>query len=452
MYLETLIVLVIIIVWEVIKKTYHAYIHGRFTDVFSDYLYLDANATTPIYPQALAAYCKYTTVGNASTTYAARIGDISLLMEESNSLISDWLSLTDHKIIWNSGASEGNNYVIRTIADIGCDTGALPHIIASSIEHKTSLSCLEQLSQAGKIQYTLIQPDMYGCIDPVSVAHVIKPNTKLITIMHTNNELGSVNPIQLIGEVAAKYNCMFHVDAAQALGKCRIDIPGCHIDALTASSHKFYGPTGTGLLILSSRFVNRPQITGMQFEGLRGGTENIPCIAASTVALKETWANRVDKNIKLHKLKRRIVSALDKEFGLIPFSELYNQPDSCRYGKELELKVIVLGETDSTLTYPSMQASPNTLLLSVVKTGAYDDNMRFCNINLKQALLDRKIIISIGSACNTGKTGPSHVLQAIKAPYIVRSGTFRISLMDTSDASDVQKLITNLITCINLQK
>ena len=459
MYTQAVItILIAILVWEVVKylaKWIWSSTKTRYTNVFKDYLYCDANATTPMDPDALDEYVHATVLGNASTEYATRIGDIPRLMNRIDRILRKGLNLTNnHKIIWNSGASEGNNYVIRAIADTPTKDGSIPHIIASAIEHKTSILCLEQLQQSGKVQFTLIQPNCYGIIDPVEVAHAVRPNTRLITIMHTNNELGSVNPIYEIGRVAKRYKVFFHTDAAQAFGKHYINVQDCALDAVTSSMHKVYGPLGTGLLILSPRFLKefgaQPQVSGMQYNGLRGGTENIPVIAASLVALQKTWYNRTNKNYMLRKQKLQIVSALDKEFGLASYIDMHGQPDTFRLGAYPGIRVVVLGEVDC-FGYPSQTSSPSTLLMSIVKTGNYPDEERFCNIVLKNALLDRKIIISIGSACNTGNAGPSHVLTAIKAPYIVRSGTIRISLLDGTSDDDIQKLIKNLCDCIRLQ-
>lgn len=450
-------VLFIIITWELIKyitRLLQSYIVRSKTNPFEDYCYMDANATTEIAPAALAEYIKTARLGNASAQYAKNFGDIPRILEDAKTLIGSWMGLDqNYQIIWNSGASEGNNYVIRAISDTPTKDGSIPHVVASSIEHKTSLDCLDQLSKAGRIQYTLVQPNYQGVIDPVAIAESIRPNTRLITVMHTNNELGTVNPIKQIGAIAARHGIFFHVDAVQGFGKDRILMAQNNIDALTASMHKVYGPQGVGLLVLSRRFAKTfpaAQIAGSQFDHLRGGTENIPGIAASAAALKSTWTDRASKNERLRKFKLMIVHALDQEFGLLPYVECYNQPDTFRV-PGTGIRAIVLGETDPKYTYPAANTSPSTLLLSIVKMGNYHNDDRFCNINLKHALFDRKIIISIGSACNTGSSGPSHVLGAIKAPYIVRSGTIRISMSDLTTEDEVQTLIRNLISCIKKQ-
>jgi cysteine desulfurase len=450
MYMQAVItVLLIIIIWELMKRVTYTF-KSHYTNPFSEYVYMDANATTPVLPAALDAYCKTVYLGNASSQYAKNLGDIPKIFDKAKCLISEWLGIDDsYKIVWNSGASEGNNFVLRACAD--SSDGSVPHIIASSIEHKTSLDCLEQLRLAGRIQYSLISPNYQGVIDPVEVANHIKPNTRLITVMHVNNELGTVNPINQIGAIAKHNNILFHVDAVQSFGKDRIPVKAWHIDALTASMHKVYGPQGVGLMILSPRFHQTAQICGSQFDGIRGGTENIPGIAAATVALQNTWQDRSTKNDRLRKFKLAIVAALDREFGLLPYSEFCGKPDSFRFGETNGIKAIVLGETDPRFNYPCSTTSPSSILISFIKTGTYSDEYRICNINLKQALFNRKIIISIGSACNTGVTSPSHVLTAIKAPFIVRSGTVRISMSDLTTEDEVQKLIKNLIECIKLQ-
>lgn len=458
MYYESvLIVFCIILLWEVIKFGYLRIYQPKPVNVFRDYIYCDANSTTPMLDEAKQAWINAADLGNASTDYATRLHVIPFVLTSGDAIVQNWLNAPKHKVVWNSGASEGNCYCIRSVADIAW--GFTPHIISTTIEHKTSIKCLDQLVDQKRITVTYIKPNIYGVIDPIEIAEAVTPHTRLITVIHTNNETGSINNVNEIGKIAKLYNILFHTDAAQSFGKGGIDCTRDCIDLLTASMHKLQGPLGVGLLVMSSRFLQhtkQAQITGTQNNGLRGGTENIPGIAASIVAMQHTFIDRKSKNLKLTQHKFRVVRALDQEFGMLPYSNFAGCDDSLipyltNPVENPQIRIVILGEIDTKTGYPSLTTSPSTLLISIIRTGRYDMVNRFCNIQLKQALFERGVIISIGSACNTSAAGPSHVLTNIGAPYVIRSGTIRLSFGDFLSDADVTKLINILIECIKLQ-
>ena len=445
--IEAILIMVLIIgLWEIIKLSWAWYCRRQVIDVFTDFLYFDAAGTTPMCQESIDAMINAVALGNASTDYATQIGIIPNIIDEATYLVRSYVESPNATIIFNSGASEGNCYSLRCIADTPTKDGSIPHIILSSTEHKSSLMCVDQLTAAGRITVTYCDPDYNGVINPMRIAEEIRPNTRLISIIHTNNETGAVAPVAAIGKIAARAGVMFHVDCTQSFSKIPIQMCANHIDFLTASAHKFYGPTGVGILALSPRAValGVSQIGGTQFGKLRGGTENIPGIASTLAAMRYCAKDRASKNETLYRHKLAIVRALANEYGLIPYIDCYGQPDEwTTVCDDTPAKVILMGSI--------IDSSPNTLLLSIIRTGLYPMSDRFCNVKLKQSLFDEGVIISIGSACNTKSSGPSHVLKAIRAPYIVRSGTIRISMLDTVSEDQVQKMIKILITGINRQ-
>lgn len=437
-YVAIIIVLLVLILGTLV--------FGRITkpSVFDEYYYFDANATTPMSQETLGILTKSAHLGNASTDYANHNGASTVIASASN-LVLGILNARHHQCIFNSGCSEGNSYVFRTVSELPIRK---PHIIVSSIEHKSSIATIEHLVRLDRLDVTWVHPNSDGIVDPISVAEAVQERTVLISVMHANNETGVVQPLAEIGRIAKAYNLIFHSDAAQSFCKLKIDMEAWNLDIVTSSMHKVYGPIGTGIIVISKRLAafGIGQIGGTQFYGLRGGTENLAAIAASEHAIRTTLQNRQHKNDKLLRYKLHILNSLQNKFELYGYTGFSGQPDSfIPFGGTSAPKIgfAVLGDPVRSL--------PGTLLLSIFKVGQYNMEDRFCNIKLKQALFERKIIISIGSACNTHSAGPSHVLLALRAPFVIRSGVIRISLSDLVDQNKIDYLIKNLIECIQLQ-
>lgn len=440
MYPEIAIILIIILL---LVGIYLKIFTRKDIDIFKNNIYLDNNGTTPISDGALIEYNKNSKLGNASATYAT---DAKKIIESTDNLVKSWISSSDANIIYTSGASESNNNVQQSIAA----TSEKPHFILSSYEHKSNLNCAKMLAGENKIQLTLIDPDIYGIIQPNSVISAIQPNTVLVSIMSINNELGTVNDIKTIGQEIKKKNpnIFFHVDAVQSFGKYQIPMNEYQIDALSVSMHKLNGPQGIGLLILSNRLFDKikkhPLICGEQYDGARGGTYNIAAIASSYKSIKEAIMDRTNKNIELFKKKQYIINYLKNKYNVEKYEIFANKPDSMEiYNKNNNEKyaIVFLGD--------EKHVSPNTILLSVIKYGPIQNH--FCNIKLKKDLLDKNVIISIGSVCHQSSTEPSHVLYSIKAPFIIRCGVIRISLGDYNTMNDAEQFCKNFSECLTMQ-
>ena len=364
------------------------------------------------------------------------------MIDKAQKTVSKLCNLKDeYYVLFTSGASESNCTLVHMVVEAWKrNVGTTPHIVSSTIEHKSILECVERMAEDGRVELTLIEPNMYGVIDPDEVDAAIRDSTALVTIMFANNETGAINPVRRIGEIAHRRNVPFHTDAVQIFGKIQVDPSAFNLDALSMSFHKLYGPQGMGMLILKKEFVTgyglQGQISGTQQHGLRGGTENIPGIAGGAAALVQNFRSRKQKNAKLSQMRELCIQLLAKAFPVVPYREFYNAEDDKflnRKGKAL----VILGPENK------QQYLPSTLLLSVI-----DYDKPFCNIKFKKILEDNGIIISIGSACNTNSKSASHVILSIKAPPIVRRGVLRVSFGDFNTLSEVREFARIFINAV----
>ena len=356
-----------------------------------------------------------------------------------------------YSVVFTSGASESNCFILRSVVEsYKKHTDKKPHIITSATEHKSIIQCCNNLKNNGKASITYIEPNAYGCISPELVKKAITSSTALISIMAANNELGCINDIKKIGEIASSHKIPFHTDAVQLFGKYKIPMAKNNIDALSMSFHKLYGPMGLGMLIISNYLIDgyglKGQISGTQQKELRGGTENVPAVAAAIASVKHTFTNRDAKNKKMYLQKKQILFELEKA---IPRGKYKNYFEK---NKPTRNEFVVLGpECNNSYKYPNIL--PNTLLISFVKNVQFEgeEHRPFCNVDLKKCLDKKNIIISIGSACSTSSKKASHVLYSIKTPEILRQGVVRLSLSDDNTSTEITKFTKELILCIKKQ-
>jgi len=429
--------------------------HNTEFNIFKDYVYLDNNGTTPPHASVIKKMSENAFLGNASSTYGNAAREE---IAKTNNWICRALEIgnkdTQPVIIYTSGASESNNLFLRGVVDFywlmeakkGNDHSSIPNIILSDVEHKTSIECAKQLASLQRAEVTFIAPRVNGTIDPMEIAYAIKPNTVGISIMHVNNETGAINDVAQIAKIAASRGIPFHTDIAQSFGKIYHEIcnPFANTVAMSISFHKLYGPVGVGALVVSRSMAeilaNVPQICGNQNYGLRGGTENVAGIVGAGEAIKLSTFGRIIKNAELLGFKKHIINFIQSNFIVQKYEEYAGKPeqyDPFTQSVRRRPIVIFLGPVDFS-GFPDLENSaPNTLLISFVRQIPLRDH--FCNIILKEKLLEEGIIVSIGSACNTTEGQPSHVLTAMKAPYIVRCGVIRISFGDYNTLTDIKK-------------
>lgn len=392
-------------------------------------VYLNNNATTFMPPVVCKEINKWFNSGNASVDMKSKE-----LIDNSKKLISKFNNapLDNYEIIFTSCASESNSTIINAVASQSKNK----NIITSSIEHNSILKALKALNN---IKVKIVEPDKYGLINPEDVEKLIDSNTILISIMYMNNEIGSINNVKEIGRIANKSNIIFHCDAVQMYGKCRINIQKMNIDVLSASFHKLYGPPGIGLLIMSKTILRKhnvdfvPLIAGSQNNNLRGGTENIPYIAGAISALRWNFHNRKEKNQKICKLMEYLKERISSEYLLVNYAD---------FSKTLlnDNKVVIVYYGHKS----DKEQSCNTILLSIGS-----NRVKVCNIKMKKYLESKNLILGIGSACNASNKKSSHVLFSLNVPPVLRRGTLRVSLGDYNNMNEIKLFCDVYLRMIN---
>lgn len=415
-------------------------------------VYFDNNGTTLISNAAKSEYMKWISCYNASTS--SRLAKpVSKLLESSTDYILKHcgVSSASHTAVFTSGGTESNCLIIRSCVKaykkklIERQSDMRPHVILSATEHPSIIKCIKDLTDTGDVDATLVMPTIYGNILPTDVEKEIKPNTCLISIMYANNEVPVINNIREIGAIAHARRIPMHSDCVQVFGKYQINVKRDNIDALTASAHKFYGPKGVGLLIISKTLIEgyglTAEINGSQQHELRGGTENAAGIASMVVAIKSTFNKRKEKNIKLYALRTRLLEKLAKKYSFAPFSN-YVYTDSYSEDKP-DIELVSIGPPEDKRGF----ILPNTVLLAVCK----NRGRPFCNSILKEYLDRKGFVVSVGSACSTSNARSSHVLTRIGASSVIKRGVLRISFADDNNMREVDKFAAELCRGIEQQ-
>jgi cysteine desulfurase len=416
-------------------------------------IYLDNNGTTQLCKDGKNAMVKWLDSRSNPSSDSIIAKKSKDLMEYAKKYIINHCggSYDKYTVLFTSGASESNCFILRSVVEsYKKHTKKKPHIITSSTEHKSIIRCCNSLKENGYANITYIEPNAYGCISPDLISKAITSSTALITIMAANNELGCINDIKKIGSIARSRNVPFHTDAVQLFGKYKIYMTRNCIDALSMSFHKLYGPMGLGMLIISNNLIDgydlKSQISGTQQNNLRGGTENVPAVASAVASMKHTFTNRETKNKKMYLQKKMIISKLEK---IIPMGKYKNY-----FAKKIPIQnEFILMGPECNLSYIRPNILPNTIMIAFIKNIQFkgDKNKPFCNVDLKQCLNKKNIIVSVGSACSTSDKESSHVMYSIKAPKIIRQGVIRISLSDNTTTAEINTLVNELIICISKQ-
>ncbi len=371
-------------------------------------IYLDYNATTPIEPEVATEMQPYlkTHFGNPSSSY--QIGRSNKdAVEKARSQVSRLINCEPEEIYFTSCATESNNLAIQGIARTNKDRGK--HIITSSVEHPAITEVCKYLSLLGW-DITYLPVDNHGTVNPKDVESAIRKDTVLITIMHANNEVGTIQPIHEIGAIAKENKIVFHTDAAQSVGKLDVDVEKLGVDLLTIAGHKLYAPKGIGALYIGKGTqIENLMYGGGQEKGLRPGTENVIHIVgvgkACEVALRDFEQNQRQMQFSRDRL-------LD---GLV--SQLGNQ-------------VHVNSNLENCL--------PNTLSVAFESISAHT----------LASFVSRDILISTGSACHSGETTISPVLQAMNLDYRTAAATVRISTGKHTTEEEIDFVIEALVNAV----
>ncbi len=361
------------------------------------YVYLDHSATTPVCPEVLAAMLPYFAgkFGNASSVH--RWGyEAQSAVANGREKVATLIGASPDEIIFTSGGTEADNLAIKGAAYAQKQRGN--HLITTQIEHHAVLHTFKALEKEG-FKVTYIPCDKYGLIDPDDITKAATNETTLISIIHGQNEVGTIQPIREIGEIAKDKNILFHSDAVQTVGKIPIDVDNLNVDLLTMSSHKIYGPKGVGGLFVRKGVRLVPQSIGGSHERrMRAGTENVPGIVGFGEACRLAKTHLPEESKRLIYLRDKFIQGLLKD---IPDVILNGHP-ILRLPHNVNVSVKYLeGES---------------MLLNLDRLG---------------------IAASSGSACTSGSLEPSHVLLAMGLSHETAHGSLRFSLGMSNTEEDI---------------
>lgn len=371
--------------------------------------YFDHAATTPVKEEVLKEMLPYFSIeyGNPSSIYGIGRKNKKAI-EEARERVAKAIGASNSKEIYFTGCgSESDNIAIKGIAFANRKKGN--HIITSKIEHPAVLNTCKALEKEG-FNITYLGVDNQGLIDLKELENAINSNTILISIMFANNEIGTIEPIEEIAQIAKKHGIYFHTDAVQAIGNIRIDVKKMNIDSLSMSAHKFYGPKGVGALYIKKGIeFNKIQDGGHQERDKRAGTENVPGIIGLGKAIEEAYKNFDEYNNKLINLRDYYIKEIEEK---IPYVKLNG-----------DRKRRLPGNANFSFRF----IEGESLLL---------------NLDMKG------ICASSGSACSSGSSDPSHVLLAIGLPYEMAHGSLRITFGEENKKEDVDYLISQIFEIV----
>ena len=374
-------------------------------------IYLDNAATTKTAPEVVDAMLPYFSeyYGNASTIYSLG-AESKKAMDHARQTIADSLGAKPEEIYFTAGGSESDNLALKATAEAYASKGK--HIITTKIEHHAILHTCEYLEKRG-FEITYLNVDRDGLISLDELKAAIRPDTILISVMFANNEIGTIEPIAEIGEIAKKHGVLFHTDAVQAYAQVPINVDEMHIDMLSASGHKLNGPKGIGFLYIRKGVKIRSFVHGgAQERSRRAGTENIPGIVGLGAA--------VERAMRIMDTKTR---------------------------KESELRDYLIGRLENEIPH---------CWLNGHRTKRLPNNINFSFLFIEGEsmliMLDMKgICASSGSACTSGSLDPSHVLLAIGLKHEEAHGSLRLTLSEESTkeemdivAEEVKKIVQRL--------
>lgn len=367
-------------------------------------IYLDNAATTKTAPEVVEAMLPYFTenYGNASSIY--RLGaESKKAITKSRDVIAKSLKANPSEIYFTAGGSESDNWALIAAAEAYENKGK--HIITSVIEHHAVLHTCQYLEKRG-YEITYIDVDENGVLKMDELKKAIRPDTILISVMFANNEIGTIQPIREIGELARENKILFHTDAVQVYGHVPIDVDELHIDMLSASGHKLNGPKGIGFLYIRKGVKIRSFIHGgAQERSRRAGTENVPGIVGLGAAVERAFANLDARSRKECELRDYLIGRMEEE---IPF---------CRLNGDRQRRL------------------PNNVNFS----------FQFIEGESLLIMLDMKgICASSGSACTSGSLDPSHVLLAIGLPHEIAHGSLRLTLSEENTVEEMDYVVNNV--------
>lgn len=364
-------------------------------------IYLDNAATTRTAPEVVEAMLPFFSenYGNASSIYT--LGSVSKkAVNQARRTLADYLGAKPEEIYFTAGGSEADNWALKAAAEAYAHKGK--HIVTTKIEHHAVLHTCEYLEKQG-YEVTYVGVDENGIVKLQELEEAIRPDTILISVMYANNEIGTLQPIREIGQLAHERGILFHTDAVQAFGQLPINVDELHIDMLSASAHKVNGPKGVGCLYIRSGLKLRSFIHGgAQERSRRAGTENVPGIVGFGKTIERAVAIMPEKIRKETELRDYLIEQI---FEKIPYCRLNG---------------------DRTRRLP----------------GNVNFSFQFIEGESLLIMLDMKGICgSSGSACTSGSLDPSHVLLAIGLPHEIAHGSLRLTLSEENTREEMDTVV-----------
>ena len=368
-------------------------------------VYLDHSATTPLDPEVLQAMMPYLTdeFGNASSVYG--LGQRARqAIDQARDEVAAYYGVAAKEVIFTSGGTEGDNFALQGIAQRNADRGR--HVITSTIEHDAVLRSADALEQDG-FEVTRLPVDRTGLVDPADLGRALRPDTVLVSIMHANNEIGTIEPIrELVAVTRERSSAYFHTDAVQSTGKIATRVDELGVDLLSMSAHKLHGPKGAGCLVVRSGVRLLPQILGGGHErNRRAGTENVAGIVGLAKAIGIARRDMAKNTTHLTALRDRLIAGV---LGRIPAAELTGHPVNRLPHHASFLFEGVEGES---------------LLLQLDMDG---------------------FAASSGSACTSGSLEPSHVILALGYPRERALGSLRLSVGKGNTEGEIELVLDRL--------
>jgi cysteine desulfurase len=375
-------------------------------------VYLDYNATTPLAPEALTAMMPFLRefCGNASSIHAAG-RRARAAVDDSRERLAALLAVKAHEIIFTGGGTEACNLAVLGLARAHSPRGR--HIITSAVEHHAVLHACESLKHHEGFDLTILPVDTFGRVDPEELESALRPETVLVSIMHANNETGTIQPIEELAAICRERRVCFHTDAIQSLGKLPVRPNDLGVSALSLAAHKFYGPPGAGALYLrAGTAISRIVHGGSHENTRRPGTENVAAIAGMAAAAEIAESKRCEDEPRLRALRDQLWAGITARF-----------PSAERNG-HLEQSLV----NTLNVSFPGLDGE--ALLIGLDLEG---------------------VCASSGSACMVGSVQPSHVLVAMGVAPAIASSTVRFSLGTHSSESDIEHCLRTLETVVERQ-
>lgn len=367
-------------------------------------IYLDNAATTRTAPEVVEAMLPYFTeyYGNAGSIYGLA-GESRKALLRARETIAGTLGAEANEIYFTAGGSESDNWALKAVFEAWQDKGK--HIITSRIEHHAVLHTCEYLEKMGA-RVTYLDVDSEGLVDPGQLERAIRPDTILISVMAANNEVGTIQPVKEIGEIAAAHGILFHTDAVQAYGHLPLAVQECHIDLLSASAHKFNGPKGAGFLYVGKKAGIRSFIHGGQQErGRRAGTENVPGIVGMAAAARWAHEHMEERAQKERMLRDYLIGRIEAEI-----------PDVALNGHRIRRL-----PNNVNFSFAGMEGETMLIMLDMAQ-----------------------ICASAGSACTSGAVDPSHVLLAMGLSKERARGSLRLTLCEENTREELDTVVEEL--------